>query len=103
MAANKRASKERGRTTRAHSNSAVRSNQRLSAVRRERRALMRANAVLRCVAAALEYDGWAADEPDHADAIAVASQLISQSIERLESRADLPTVGSVHSEPESST
>lgn len=103
MAASKLASNRRGRRNRARSTGHVRSDRLPIAVSSERRALMRADAVLRCVAAALEYDGWAADEPDYADAIAVASQLISQSIERLESRADLPTAGSVDSEPESST
>lgn len=103
MVVSKLALRERRPRSRARRDVVSGSDRLLAEIRRERRALMRADAVLRCVAAALEYDGWVADEPDYAEAIAVASQLISQSIERLESRADWPTVGSVHSEPESST
>lgn len=100
MAANKRALKER--RTRAHSTDAVRSDRRLTTVRSERRALMRADAILRCVAVALEYDGWISDEPDYAEAIGAARDLISQSIERLESHSGLSTVASAGSELESS-
>jgi hypothetical protein len=99
MAASKVASNERGRRNRAH----PRSDRLLVAVCRERRALMRADAVLRCVAIALEYDGWTSDEPDYAEALGVARHLISQSIERLESHSDPSTAGSVRSDPESST
>ncbi len=64
---------------------------------------MRADAVLRCVAVALEYDGWISDEPDYAEAIGVARDLILQSIERLESHSGSSTVASAGSELESST
>lgn len=103
MAANKRASKTQGRRTHDRSNGAVRPDRRLTDVGRERRALMRADAVLRCVAIALEYDGWTSDEPDYAEAIGVARDLISQSIERLESHSGSSTVASAGSELESST
>jgi hypothetical protein len=102
MVANKRASKEDGQRTTSHSNGAIRSDRRLTGVRSERRALMRADAVLRCVAIALEYDGWTSDEPDYAEAIGVARHLISQSIEGLEMHSDSSTVGSVSSDSESS-
>lgn len=102
MAANKRASKTQGRRTHDHSNG-VRPDRRLTDVGRERRALMRADAVLRCVAVALEYDGWISDEPDYAEAIGVARDLILQSIERLESHSGSSTVASAGSELESST
>ena len=97
MAARRRVSKERGRSTRAQTGAAVWRDPRST----ERRTLMRADAVLRCVAVALEYDGWTADEPDYAEAIAVARHLISQSIDRLELCLD--AAASVHSEPETST
>jgi hypothetical protein len=93
MTESKRASKERGRRTRTRPTRPVRPDRRLMAVRSERRALMRADAVLRCVAVALEYDGWTSDEPDYADAIGAARQLISRSIERLESPSGSSTVG----------
>ena len=64
---------------------------------------MRADAVLRCVAAALEYGGGAADEPHYADATGLASLLISQSIERLESRSDLPIIEAARPDPEGAT
>ena len=99
MAASRLASKERGRRNHAHPES----ERLLSTVYRERRTLMRADAVLRCVAVALEYDGWSADEPDYAEAIGVARNLISQSIERLESHSDSSTTGSVPSDSDSST
>lgn len=102
MAANKRVSKRPGRRTRAHPNAVVQSERRLTVVCSERRELMRADAVLRCVAVALEYDGWTSDEPDYAEASGVARQLISQSIERLESHSDLASAGSVRSGPEGS-
>lgn len=89
MAANKRVSKRRGRRTSAHPNAIVESER----GRTERRALMRADAVLRCVAVALEYDGWSSDEPDYAEAIGVARTLISQSMERLESHPASSTAG----------
>lgn len=101
MVVRKPALRERG-PSRASRNVATESDRLLAEICCERRALMRADAVLRCFAAALEYNSWTADEPDYADAIAVASQLISQSIERLESRAAMP-VGSAHCEPESAT
>jgi hypothetical protein len=97
MVANKLASKERGRRNRAHTESDLP----VSAVHRERRALMGADAVLRCVAVALEYDGWTSDEPDYTEAIEAARNLISQSIERLESHSDSSTVGPVRSDLES--
>lgn len=103
MAANKRASKTQGRRTHDHSNCAVRSGRQPTAVLNERRALMRADAVLQCVAVALEYDGWTSDEPDYAEAIGVARDLISQSIERLESHSGSSTAASAGSELESST
>jgi hypothetical protein len=62
---------------------------------------MRADAVLRCVAVALEYDGWSPDEPDYAEAIGVARLLVSQSIERLESHSDASTASSASSEGDS--
>jgi hypothetical protein len=61
---------------------------------------MRADAVLRCVAVALEYDGWTSDEPDYAEAIEVARRLVSQSIERLELHSDPSTTASVCSHAE---
>jgi hypothetical protein len=103
MAAKKLAPKECGRRTRAHSYGAVRSDRQRALLSSERRALMRADAVLRCVAIALEYDGWTSDEPDYAEAIGVARHLISQSIERLELHSDSSTVGSVRSDSEGST
>lgn len=103
MAASKLASRERGRRNRAHPSSVTAPNRLLIGVRSERRALMRADAVLRCVAVALEYDGWTSDEPDYVEAIGVARSLISQSIERLESHSDSSTVDAVPSKPESST
>lgn len=102
MVANKRALKERGKRALAHSSGAPQSDRQLTVVCSERRALMRADAVLRCVAVALEYDGWTSDEPDYAEAIGVARQLISQSIERLESHSGSSTTGSVRSNSESS-
>ena len=87
MAAAKRVSKERRRTS-LNRNDVVRADGPLTAVCSERRALMRADAVLRCVAVALEYDGWTSDQPDYAEAIGVARSLISQSIERLESASE---------------
>jgi hypothetical protein len=98
MTANKRVSNERGRGARASTSATVRSDPRM----RERRTLMRADAVLRCVAVALEYDGWTDDEPDYAEAIGVARHLIVQSIERLEAHSG-STVGSLPSDSESST
>lgn len=97
MVASKLASKERGRRNRAHTESDLS----VSAVHRERRTLMRADAVLRCVAVALEYDGWTSDEPDYAEAIGAACDLISQSTERLETQSDSSTMGSVRSDSES--
>jgi hypothetical protein len=96
MIATKLASKERGRRNRAHTESDL-----MSVVHCERRELMRADAVLRCIAVALEYDGWTSDEPDYAEAIGVARHLVSQSIERLESHSDPSTTGSVPSDSES--
>src|SRR5687768_10977632 len=98
MVASKLASNERARRDGAHTESDLP----VSAVHRERRALMRADAVLRCVAVALEYDGWTSDEPDYAEAIGAARHLISQSIEGLEMHSDSSTVGSVSSDSESS-
>ena len=99
MAASKLVSKERGRQNHAQQES----ERLLSTVYRERRTLMRADAVLRCVAVALEYDGWTADEPDYAEAIGVARNLISQSIERLESHSDSSTTRPVRADSDSST
>jgi len=96
MVAGKLASKERGRENRAHTESDLP----VSAVHHERRALMRADAVLRCVAVALEYDGWTSDEPDYAEAIGAACDLISQSTERLEAHSDSSTAGPVRSDSE---
>lgn len=103
MAASKLASKERGGRNRAHRNAVFGPDELIIEMRSERRALMRADAVLRCVAVALEYDGWTSDEPDYAEAIAAARDLISQSIERLESHSGLSSVAAAGSEPESST
>lgn len=103
MATRKRASKEHGRRSREDSNGVVPSDRRLTTVGNERRALMRADAVLRCVAFALEYDDWSFDEPDYAEAIEVARSLISQSIERLESHSESAAAGSVRCRRESST
>jgi hypothetical protein len=69
----------------------------------ERRTLMRADAVLRCVAVALEYDGWTDDEPDYAEAIGVVRHLILQSIDRLETHSIPSTAAAVRSDSESST
>ena len=96
MVASKLASKERGRRDRAHTESDLH----VSAVDSERRALMRADAVLRCVSIALEYDGWTSDEPDYAEAIEAARNLISKSTERMESHSDSPAAGTVRSESE---
>jgi hypothetical protein len=101
VAVNKSVSKGSGRRTRARTN-VVQSERRLTVMCGERRELMRADAVLRCIAVALEYDGWTSDEPDYAEAIDVARHLISRSIERLESRGS-PTTRSVRSGSESST
>lgn len=95
MAASKLASKEHGPRNRAPADSDLP----VSAVQRERRALMRADAVLRCVAVALEYDGWTSDEPDYAEAIGAVCDLISQSTERLESHSDPSHAGSVRADP----
>lgn len=73
------------------------------AVRHERRVLIGADAILRCVVIALEYEDWSSDEPDYAEAIGVVRHLISQSVERLESHADSPTARSVQPAPEGST
>jgi hypothetical protein len=99
----KRASKERGRTSREDSNGFIPADRQLTTSYSERRALMRADAILRCVAVALEYDDWSIDEPDYAEAIEVARNLISQSIERLESHSQSSAVGSARSGRESST
>jgi hypothetical protein len=103
MAANERLSNEVGRRTPAHLNGPVRSQRKLTTICGERRALMRADAVLQCVAIALEYNGWNSDEPDYPEAIEAARQLISQSIERLESHSASSTTASVRSDSESST
>ncbi len=103
MATRKRASKERGQRSREDSNSVVPSDRRLTTACSERRALMRADAVLRCIAVALEYDDWSFDEPDYAEAIEVARNLISQSIERLELHSGSAAAGSVTCRRESST
>lgn len=100
MAARKRASNERGRTSRECSAGVVSLGRQPTTVGSERRALMRADAILRCVAVALEYEGWSIDEPDYAEAIDVARNLISQSIERLEPHSDLSIADLVHSERE---
>ena len=65
--------------------------------------MTRADAVLHCVAVALEYDDWTADEPDYADAVGVARDLISHSIERLELHSGSSTDGSVRYNSETST
>ena len=103
MATRKRASNERGQRSREDSNGVVLSDRRLTTVYSERRALMRADAVLRCVAFALEYDDWSFDGSDYAEVIEVARNLVSQSIERLESHPESATAGSVRSQRESST
>jgi hypothetical protein len=103
MAANKRTLKQHGQRTRASSKAAVRPDPQFTAMVSERRALMRADAILRCVAVALEYDDWSFDEPDYAEAIEVARNLILQSIERLESRSSSSPAGSVTSGRERST
>jgi hypothetical protein len=53
----------------------------------ERRRLMKADAVLGCVAFALLYEDWLEDpsRPCFADAVAVAQELVSESIGRLSS------------------
>lgn len=99
MAASKLTSREQGRMNRARLSVGTAGSDPLrQAVRRERRALMRADAVLRCVAVALEYDDWTSEEPDYAEAIGAARFLISQSIDRLEPHADSSPVGSPDSE-----
>jgi hypothetical protein len=103
MAANKRASKEVEPRRRQEPNRAVPSKRLLATACSERRALMRADAILRCVAVALEYGDWSSDEPDYVEAIEVARNLVSQSIERLESHPESATAGSVRSRRESST
>lgn len=100
MATTKRVSNERGRRGRHDSTGVVPPRRPLSG---ERRALMRADAILRCVAFALEYDDWRSDEPDYAEAIAVARDLISRAAERLELSCDLWTAGPVHSDSDGST
>jgi hypothetical protein len=99
MTANKRGSNGAGRRARARTSATVRSDPRIW----ERRTLMRADAVLRCVAVALEYDGWTDDEPDYVEAIAVARHLILRSIGRLETHSVPLTVGPVRSDAESPT
>ena len=69
MVANKRVSKERGKRARAHPSAVLSRIASSPLYVSERRALMRADAVLRCVAVALEYDGWTSDEPDYAEAM----------------------------------
>lgn len=53
----------------------------------ERNRLMKAQAVLRCVAFALLYEDWLkeSNRPSFADAIEVAEELIRQTIDRIES------------------
>jgi hypothetical protein len=101
MASTKRVSSERGRRSREDPTGVVSSRRRLTTTCSERRALMRADAILRCVAFALEYADWRSDDPDYAEAIEAACSLISQSIGRLESHPDL-TTGPVRSDSESS-
>lgn len=84
MATKKRSSNERGRRSREGSSRVVPSRPRSATMCNERRVLMRADAILRCVAFALEYDDWRSDEPDYVEAIDVARNLISQAVERLE-------------------
>lgn len=103
MTTRKRAPNERGRRNREDPNSVVPSGRRLTTVGSERRELMRADAVLRCVAVALEYDDWNSDASDYAEAIEVARNLISQSIERLEAHSESAAAGCVRFRPESST
>jgi hypothetical protein len=92
MGTRKRTSEKRKSRNREDSNGSIRSDQPLITAFRERRALMRADAVLRCVAVALEYDDWSSDGPDYVEAIEVARSLISQSIEQLESRSSPDTL-----------
>lgn len=58
----------------------------------ERRRLMRADAVLGCVAFALLYEDWleGPNRPCFADAVAVAQDLVMQTARRLD---EAPTVG----------
>jgi hypothetical protein len=86
MATTKSVSNKCGRRSPEIPNGAVPSSQ-LTTVWSERRTLISAGAVLRCVAVALEYDDLNSDGSDYAEAIEVARNLILQSIERLESRA----------------
>ncbi len=105
MVTRKPTSKQRGRRSSKSQGPSVvvPSERRLTTVCSERRALMRADAVLRCVAIALEYDGWTDDEPDYVEAIGVARNLISESIERLESRSASSTAGPTGSDTNSAT
>jgi hypothetical protein len=84
MAKRKRSSNEHNRRSREEPDRGISSRPGPTAMSGERRTLMRADAVLRCVAFALEYDDWRSDEPDYAEAIDVARNLISQAVERLE-------------------
>jgi hypothetical protein len=49
-----------------------------------RRRLQRAHSAFCCIAVALEYDGWTSRDPDYADAIDTANQLVEESLERLD-------------------
>jgi hypothetical protein len=93
MTTKKRTPKGRGRRSNEDSVGAVPAERR-NIVCSERRALMRADAVLRCVAVALEYDDWNCDGSDYAEAIEAARNLIATSIERLESRSTPDTLRS---------
>ena len=55
-------------------------------IRAERRRLMKANAVLGCVAFALLYDDWleGPDRPSFVDALAAIQDLVAQVVERLD-------------------
>lgn len=100
MATRKRASRERARRSRDDSASVVPLGRQPTTVGNERRALMRADAILRCVAVAMEYEDWSLDEPDYAEAIEVARNLILQSIERLEPHSNLSIADTAHSKRE---
>lgn len=103
MAVNEHATKHRERRTHSNLRGVVRPDRQFIDVFSERRALMRADAALRCVAVALEYDGWTSDAPDHADAIGVVHELISRSMSDWNRVQASPTAGSVSFAQESST
>jgi hypothetical protein len=62
-------------------------------INRERRQLMKAHAVLRCVTFAMLYEDWVDERPSSpcfADAVSVAVDLVRQAVERLDVPGNAP-------------